>query len=409
MAGPRLTALKSQFDGLKTGIETINRAATDEARDLTADEAADLDKLFDRAEALKPEIEKEAAREDSISAVGDVLARISGGAPAPIIRSSQPVDPPKMGAGEYLAEFYRAYHPNGAGAPEEFIERAAAYIDRAQQTTADTAGIIPTPIIGEVIKLSDSARPVFNSLTARAMPARGKTFERPRITQRTTAGTQTEGASLSTQKMTLTSETVTKATQGGTLDLTAQDIDWTEPSALAIVVQDFVDMYAEWTEGLACDFLEGLIVTGDTASNGSTYSAWTTTDVGTIVTSYVDGFVNVYNRAKRFPDKVWLDLASWAVLASTTNSNNDTTALEMLRKTLSDLGVGSVQWVVGPQFAADTRIIGASSLLEAYEQQKGLLRAEQPSTLSVQLAYAGYTAFHGRHEGVVQLGADPSP
>jgi HK97 family phage major capsid protein len=408
VAGPRLQALQRQFDELKAGIERINRAAIDGNRDLTPEEQADQDKLFERAETIKPEIEAEAKREGSIQATADVLAKVNGGTPTPINRAARPAaDAPEMSAGEYLASYYRAYHPQHADAPEEFLERAARYIDRAQQATADTAGILPSPIVGQVVKLSDSRRPAFLSMTQRSMPPKGKTFERPRVTQRVTMATQTEGQALASQKMTLTSDTVTKATQGGSLDITQQDVDWSEPSALEIVVQDFVDMYTEWTEGLACDFLEGLIVAADAAVDGDGYSAYTTTNVGTIVTSYVNGIVNVYNRAKRFPDTIWLDLASWATLTSTTNTNNDRTALSMIKEALDEFGGSPVRWVVSPQFAADTRIIGASSLVEAYEQQKGLLRAEKPTTLVVELAYAGYTAFWGNYNGFVQLGTDP--
>lgn len=368
-------------------------------------EDIELADQLDRAEEYKTELDAVDERNARIAALAPVSLALA--IPGTLDRSVA-LEAPEMSAGEYLAEYFKAYHPNGGSTPTEFIDRAARYIDRAQQATGDTGGIIPVPIMGQVIKLSDSARPVFNSLASRGMPAKGKTFQRPRITQRVSMGTQTEGQALATQKMTVTSDTVTKATQGGYLDITQQDIDWTEPEALQILVQDFVDMYAEWTEGLACDFVEGLIVIGDTAVNGSTYSAWTTTDVGTIVKSYVDAFIKVYGKAKRFPDTVYLDLASWGVLASTVTANKDVTALDMLRRTLSDLGVGPVRWIVGPQFAADTRIIACSSLLEAYEQQKGLLRGDTPSTLVVQLAYAGYTAFYGRHEAVVQLGTDPS-
>lgn len=406
---PRMTALTKSFTEVTDAIDAVHRAASADG-DLTPEQAKDLEALHDRAAALKADIDAEAERTNRINATREVIARVNASAPAEIDRAARmPAKPSDLTAGEYLAEFYRAYHPNGDSAPEKFVERAAAYIDRAATTTADTAGILPTPIIGEVIKLADARRPVFNSLTSRPMPAKGKTFERPRVTQQVGMGTQTEGAASASQSFTVGSDTVTKATQAGYLDLTAQDIDWSEPAALELVVQDFVDMYAEWTEGLAAAFVESLPVAADAAVNGDGYSAYTATNVGTIVTSYVNAIVDVYDRAKRFPDTAWLALDAWATLASTTNTNNDTTALEMLKRTLGEMGVGPMRFVVGPQLTAGVKILGCSSLIESYEQQKGLLRAETPSTLTVQVAYAGYTAFWGRHEGVVQLGADPTP
>lgn len=405
---PRLKALKGQFEELQTGVAKITDAAAAEGRDLTAAEKADTDRLYDRAAQIKPEIDELASKEETMQNLAATLSRVNG-TPTPLDRAAFPEKAPELTAGEYLAEYYRAFGPNGSSTPEQFLERAALYIDRAQQATADTAGILPRPIIGNVIKFADARRPVFASFTQRSMPAKGKTFERPRVTQRVTIGTQTEGQALSSQKMTVTSDTITKATQGGYVDLTMQDIDWTEPGALELLVQDFVDMYAEWTEGLACDFLEARPVAADAAVNGDGYTTYTTTNVGTIVTSFVNAAVEVYRRAKRMPDTVWFDLASWGTLASTTNTNNDVTALEMIQRAFSDLGTGPMRIVVGPQLAANTRIIGCTSLIEAYEQQKGLLRAETPSTLVVQLAVAGYTAFHGLHQGFEQLGTDPTP
>ena len=403
----RLKALRSQFDEVRAGIDKIERAATDAARDLTDDEQSDVEKLYERADALSADIEAEAERAEKLERTAAILNKVNatpGRSPVHRAAADKPAD---MTAGEFLAGYFRAYHPEGSDAPDEFLERAAGYIDRAQQTTADTAGIIPTPIIGDVIKLNDATRPVFTSFAQRSMPPRGKTFERPYVTQRGDIGTQTEGQGLNSQKMTLTSETVTKATQGGTLDLTHQDIDWTEPSSLQIVVQDFVDLYAEWTEGLACDYLESLPGIADTAVDDSGHSPFDDTDVLTLVTSYIDGIVAVYNKAKRMPDTVWLALNEWATLCKTLSSDNEVTTLDVLRRALADMNT-PVRFVVGPQLADGFVCIGASGLVEAYEQQKGLLRAEEPSTLVVQLAYAGYTAFWGKHEAIVQLGDPPA-
>jgi hypothetical protein len=297
-----------------------------------------------------------------------------------------------MSAGEYFAGFFRAAQ---SGDIEEFVRSLP--FDRAQQLTTDNAGILPEPIVGNVIKFADSSRPVFGSFTSRPMPLAGKKFERPRVTQRVQVGEQTtEGAAVSSRKMLLTSDEVVKRTFAGSLDISEQDMDWTDPAILQIVLEDFAQFYSEVTEAAACDVLEALI-----DDNTSVYDA---TDVGSLVESYVDGVVAVYNSSKRMPDTVWHDLASWATLTSTTNTNNDRTALSMIREALGEMGV-SMRWVVGPQLAADTRIIGVSGLIEGYEQRKGLLRATNATVLTETIAYRGYVAFHGRAEGFVGLEA----
>lgn len=397
MASPRLTALRKQFTDTKAGIDKIEAGATAAGRDVDDAEQADLDNLYARAETIKAELDPLVAREESLAATAQVLERLGIGAtdratPARTASDTTLVVP---SAGEYFAEYFRAV--SAGGDIDEFLNRAQA-IDRANQITTDNAGILPKPIIGELIKFVDARRPVFASLRPRPMPPKGKTFSRPRVTQRTSVGEQAaELDTLASRKMTIVGEDVTKRTFGGSLTISEQDIDWTEPELLQIVIDDFAEMYAEVTEGAACDFVEGLITT-----NTSLYDD---TDVGTLVESYVDGAVAVYNSCKRLPDKVWIDLVSFATLASTTNTNNDRTALAMIKEALSEIGVNGITWVVGPQFAADTRILGASSLVEQYEQQKGLLRAARPTALAHDIAYAGYLAFYARAEAVIGLEA----
>lgn len=396
MASPRLIALRKQHGDIVAGITKIEQAAVADGRDLTDAEQADADKLYERAEQLRAEIEPLATREESLKATSDVLARLGldsvDRATPPAAKQTAPDVPT---AGEYFAEYFRA--TGHGGDLEEFLQRAAT-LDRADMVTTDNAGILPKPIIGELIKFADSMRPIFRSFRGRPMPPRGKTFSRPRVTQRVLVGEQAaELDALASRKMTIVGQDVTKRTFGGSLTISHQDIDWTEPELLQIVVDDFIEVYAETTEGAACDFLEALITT-----NVSDYDD---TDVGTLVESYVNGAVAVYNSCKRLPDKVWIDLASFATLASTTNTNNDCTALSMIKEALSEMGVNGVEWVVGPQLAANTRIIGASNYVEQFEQQKGLLRAERPTSLAHDIAYAGYLAFYARPEAVVGLEA----
>ena len=408
----RPQALRAEFEDVKTGIEKIERAAADASRDLTDDEQADIDKLFARAEQLKPDIQKEADRHTELATVSDILARVN---PNPDVRRSTPAvrGQENMNAGEYLSAFIRAHHPDGDMTPAEFIDRASGHFDRAvsEQNVADTAAIVPTPIIGALLKIHDARRPVFASFSQQPMPGGSKTFERPKVTQQVAVAEQAaEYDELTSQEMNLATTTVTKRVFGGTLNLSRQNIDWTSGAALQLVVQDFADVYASIVEGEACDALEAVPVAADAASNGDGYSAWTATNVETIVGSYIDGIIDVYGRGKVMPDTAWLDLASWGVLAKTMTGQDDRTALDVLREALREFGADGFRFVVGPQLAANTRILGYGRWMEAYEQQHGLLRVEQPSTWSVNVATAGYVAFYNvAHEGFVLLGTDPTP
>lgn len=410
MKHQRISALTKQIQELERSYNEIHDRAATAGRDLTETEETEAQTLVDRAAQLKPELEKIQGEVNTMTAVADIARRLGTATPDTPTRDRSLPAPQPLSAGEYFAAYLEAFGQGGTRDVEKFLDRAAPYLDRAvaEMTTADTAGILPVPIVGELIKLADSSRPVFNALTGRPMPQSGKQFTRPRITQRVNVGEQDpELEELVSRKMIVSSDTVTKRTFGGVLRLSQQDIDWTDPAILNILLADFVDYYAEVTEGAACDFLEALPIAADTAADNTGHSPYDDTDVGTLVTSYVNGVVKLYGKAKRMPTHVFHDLASAAALAGTTNTNDDRTALSMIKEALNELGV-AMTWVTGPQLAANQRILAAGSLLEAYEQRKGLLQAVVPSVVATDIAYYGYVAFWARHEGVICLDDYPA-
>lgn len=412
MSKQRIAALRTQFDGIKAGIDKINDRAARENRDVTDDEQADIDKLFDRAEAIKPELDKLAAGQKSIDDMEEVLGRLQlGGASKDrAAASSEKVASEPVSASEYFAAYFETFGAAGTKDLHSFLDRAAPQLDRAlaEMTTADSAGILPVPIVGELLKMADSTRPVFNAMTGRTMPASGKQFTRPRLTQRVNVGEQDpELEEIVSRKLIVAADTVTKRTFAGGLRLSQQDIDWTDPAILEILLADFVDYYSEVTEGAACDFLEALPIAADTAADNTGHSPWTVTDPGTIVESVINGMVKLYGKAKRMGTVLFLDLASAASLSTVMTGNDDRTALSVVRESLRELDM-SLDIVIGPQLAADTRILAVKSFIEAYEERKGLLRAVVPSVLAQDVAYFGYVAFWARHEGVINLAAYPA-
>jgi HK97 family phage major capsid protein len=389
---PRLKALREQFNQAKAGIEKIEAAATNEKRELTDDEQSQADTLYARCEELRPDIEKLADKERSLSATADVLASLGLSSPnAPATPGARrEVKVPT--AGEWFSTYFRAEIGD-----TDAVARMEDYLRAVDvQVSADAGATLPKPIVGDILKIYDASRPVFSSLTPRPMPTEGKTFVRPRVTQRVLVGEQlAEDDELASRGMVLTGDDVSKRTIGGTLELTRQDIDWTNPSMLQLAIDDFADAYAEWTEGAACTAL---------VAAATNTSLWTPTDVATIIASITAGVQENYDNSKRLPDTMWLDLGSALDLAAVTNSDDSVTAIEMIRKALQFVGI-NLNFVVGPQLPADTRILGNHLRIESYEQQLGLLTAEMPSRLKRQIAYAGYLAFHLRPESLVSLEA----
>lgn len=380
------TTLRTKFEQARDRAASL--AAQTERTDA---EETELTDQLDRAEQLKSELAEIDARDARLAA----LAEVSRAVAIPGTLTVERPSPETLNAGDYLAA--AAQYLNGGITGEEFVDRAGAYHDRATGVSADVAGVLPEPIVGPLIDTYDPMRKVYASFTPRPMPAKGKTFERPYVTQHVTVGTQSaEGVDLASQKFILDSDTVTKATIGGTLEVSRQMQDWTEPEALGLVVADFLKVYARYTETLAIAHL---------ASISTATSPWVATSTATIVESFVDGVLAVGTGLDNdeVPLTLWMDTASAAALAAPTGST-DRTQWAVVREALeaieADLNV-----VVSRRLPANTRIIGAGTLVESYEQRHGLLSLVKPTNLTTDVSYSGYVAFHGIGEGFVSIEA----
>jgi HK97 family phage major capsid protein len=383
----RLDALRRQHNDIRDGINVIESKATTAGRDLTDAEQTDVDALYARAEQLLPDIEKEAAKQQSMDAAASVLARV---APAQLqTRSTKIETPPEtMTAGEWMVLHYRS--KKGDQEATELLTRAVA-----GQTTADTPGILPIPIIGPLMSFTDNTRPVWNSFTPRPMPGSGKVFIRPRITQHVNVAEQAaELDELVSRKMTIAGDNVTKRTFGGVLELSEQDVDWTDPAAMQLVIQDFVDVFAAVEESVAVAALLTLAA--------APTSPWTSTNIGTMISSITTAIGTVYTDSKKQADTLWLSLDAALTLAGVSNATTNVSAMSLIKQALNDAGM-PLNIVVGPQLPANTRIVGASSLVERYEQIKGLITAPDVSHLGVVMAYRGYVATFGYASGFVAM------
>lgn len=269
---------------------------------------------------------------------------------------------------------------------------------RVTQVSGDTPGIVPVPIIGEVMNDVDAARPFITSLGAKPLDFAGETFKRPVITQHVAMGKQTTQATstgLGSQKLTIGSVTFTKETWGGWLDVSRQDIDWTSPSAWDAILNDFTDQYGLVTENAAGDAFAAAVAAGNTpvevagTGSASTLAQWIDAIYAAAALSYAG--------AGRMPDHIWMGLDLWGILGPKIESavptmNNDTGQVN-----LGDFQAGNLLKLprtVVPSFPSNTLIIGAKRWTEVYEERIGLLQAVLPSVLGVQLAYGGYIAYN---------------
>jgi HK97 family phage major capsid protein len=301
-------------------------------------------------------------------------------------------------AGAFVVDYLRAAGIMNRGQPDpEAMQRVQQARAVADQKTADTPGILPTPIVGPVVNLIDSNRPLISSLGgAKAMAGiPGTTFSRPKITQHTLVGVQSgEKTQLPSQKMTITPVNFTKGTYGGTVDISRQDIDWTSPGAWDILIKDLADVYSIQTEtAVAAAFI---------AASTATKVTVATNDLKGWVLALYTAAMHSYQASFMMPNRIWCSLDVWAALGSLV----DVARVVLPQNTVAEMGAPGtselmsfmgdllgVPRIVVPTFAAGTCFVGNASLYEVYEEVIGLLSVIEPSILGVQVAYGGYVAF----------------
>ena len=385
-------------------MDAILEQVTD--RDLVEAERSILEACRARITELDAQIEPLAAFESMRGAHDDTVAtlprpttpaRAAGGSDGP---------PQYRSAGSFLVDFIRGH---GYGDPQRHRDDQAmarvqaAYQSRAvaDQTTSDTAGILPQPIVGGVVDLIDANRPLITSLGgARGLGGiPGATFTRPKIVTHTTVGLQPgEKQQLPSQKMSITGVPFTKQTYGGTVDISRQDIDWTSPAAWDILVGDLANVYAIQTETA--------VATAFHAAAGGPVAV-ATDDLKGWTTALYTAAMHSYQAGKRMPDRVWCSLDVWAALGSLVDaqrvvlppdSATGGDAMDSFDVGGSNLSsfrgdVLGLPRIVVPTFAPGTCIVGPSALFEVYEEVIGLLSVIEPSILGVEVAYGGYVAF----------------
>lgn len=335
-------------------------------------EARVLDVAAEATEPAEP-AEPEPAPEPEPEPEPEETQAMTAPAPSPIISATaRPID-----AATYLADVIAGRH-----------------VQAATMDTGDTPGMLPVPIAGPLYDGLAAARPLISTVGVRALPnGAGKTFIIPKVTQRPTVGTQAnEHDTLSSQALIVDDINVSRITCGGFVDVSEQDLDWTDPAALAIIIDQLGRAYARHTESVACGVLEAGVGSTDQIAD------WTSADEvlraiyaasESLYTSSGERATHLFLAPDRFTDLAMLQSGAGDFLFPPVGPSS----------AFGSLGADSVAGqaarlsiLVSPQFTAGTFIVGNPIGLRLYENQKGAIRVDQPSTLSVQVAWRGYFA-----------------
>ena len=309
--------------------------------------------------------------------------------------------------GEYMAAMHigGTTFENVARATQEFVKSKQSALQAAAGdiATTDTPGLLPVPVLGPVFQDLNFIRPVVAAVGARAMPNGGasKTFIRPTITTHTSVAAQSsEFAAASATTMVIAANTVSKTTLAGQVTLSIQDVDFTDPASLNIILNDLVGEYMIASDNVAAD-----AITAAASASGSTWTV-TANDPSSLISAMYDAATDILTATNFLPDHVFVSPDVWKKLGSQLDGNKQPifpytataglmgvnamgTANITVQNTFNPFGLNLV---VDNNFAAGTLFVARGTAIEFYEQVRGLMSVELPSTLGRNFSYAGYVS-----------------
>lgn len=263
-------------------------------------------------------------------------------------------------------------------------------------TTADTPGILPEIITGSVFDSLNPIRPFVSAIGARAMPQSGATFRRPVITVRPVVTQQPTGQlnALDPSTVTVANNNVNKLTFGTYVTMSEQDLDWTDPASINIVLNQLAIAYGQATNNYAVDTCHAAIT--------QTSAVADTTDPADWIAAIYEGARQISNTSNYLPTHMVVTPGTWAALGSLVDSTG--------RPVFPQIGamnapgeLSAANWngnPLGLVLVVDKNAPGSfmghaagpAAGFEFYEQQKGAISVDVPSTLGRTIAYRGYAA-----------------
>jgi len=261
--------------------------------------------------------------------------------------------------------------------------------------TTDTPGLLPTQVLGPVYNNFIGRRPIVDAIGVKAMPQAGKVFIRPEVTTHTTIGASIAEQSPSQGTLVVFNNQVTKQIFGGYVNISEADIDWSDPAILSVVLDDMGRIYANATDNYAADQL----VAGTTQTEAfaladiakpEVWAAEIAKAASTILTASNGNLpTHLFLAPDRWQDLLGLSDSSKRPLFPQVGPMN---AFGNLAPGQYNGNAFGLQVVVDRNFASGVAIVADASGYELFEQQKGAISIDSPSTLSRTLAFRGYFA-----------------
>lgn len=270
-------------------------------------------------------------------------------------------------------------------------------------TTGDTPGILPEQIVGSPYDSLNPVRPFVSAIGVRAMPTSGATFRRPKITTRPVVTQQPTGQlnTLDPSTVVVANNDISKLTFGTYVTMSEQDLDWADPSSINIVLEQLAIAYGQATDNYAVDTCYAGITQTETIADLADPYEWLSAIYGAAYQISVN--------SNYLPTHMVVDPVFWVRLGRLTSTDGvpsfpfvgapnliGQNAMGTMAATSWNGSPLGLTLVVDKNMPADSAFIGhlagPGAGFEFYEQQKGAISVDVPSTLGRTIAWRGYAA-----------------
>ena len=302
---------------------------------------------------------------------------------------------------EYIASYVRGgadFAQLNANIKQAVVEAApgvAPFIN-----TESTPGILPEIITGSVYDSLNPIRPFVSAIGTRAMPTAGATFRRPVITTRPVVTQQAaQFDQLNASTVVVSNNDVSKLSFGTFVTVSEQDLDWSDPSSIDIILNQLAIAYGQATDNYAVDTCHAAITQTSSVADTAKGADW--------VAAIYEGARQISANSNYLPTHMFVTPASWAALASSVDDSNRpvfpyTGAPNLMGQNAAG-NSAATSWngnPLGLVLVVDKNAPGSfmghaagpAAGFEFYEQQKGAISVEVPATLGRTIAFRGYAA-----------------
>jgi hypothetical protein len=302
---------------------------------------------------------------------------------------------------EYIASYVRGgadFAQMNANIKQAVVEAApgvAPFIN-----TESTPGILPEIITGSVYDSLNPIRPFVSAIGTRAMPTAGATFRRPVITTRPVVTQQAaQFDTLNASTVVVSNNDVSKLSFGTYVTVSEQDLDWSDPSSIDIILNQLAIAYGQATDNYAVDTCHAAITQTSSVADTDKGADW--------VAAIYEGARQISANSNYLPTHMFVTPASWAALASSVDNQDRpvfpyTGAPNLMGQNAAG-NAAATTWngnPLGLVLVVDKNAPGSfmghaagpAAGFEFYEQQKGAISVEVPATLGRTIAFRGYAA-----------------